>query len=424
MPYLAITAMATILALSPAIVKAEPITTAAASPVTASTLAKLAEDPADALAKRVAALEDEVNKTNSLLAKLKITGYAQVRYEAFQGAENGLTASGRSGQPDTFSIRRGRVKFAFKANDWSEYVLQPDFSRSGLSLKDVYIDVNEQWTKTHKLRVGQFKVPYGYEIEESSSEREVPERTRWERSLFPNERDRGIALHGNLKPVRYSLAVLNGTGSSDNDSNFKGVDNNFAKQYIARAGYNVGKKLSIGVSGSHNIKLIPAVAAAQGVPGHDDKQYTERLAGIYFTLKQEIPALGELAVKGEYNRGWTGIFADKSGTNRPGFLGAERRAKMLGWHLLVSQFITENNQLAYRIEQFDPDLESRDRECNTSKHAATDFCHFSRVTVHTIAWNYFFHDNLRITSALEIPRHPAWKDQKDMLFTEQVQYKF
>jgi hypothetical protein len=387
--------------------------------------AQQAGDEMQAIQERLTALEEKSGTTDALMKKLKISAYAQARYEARQNAVNGLDATGKPGLADTFNIRRGRLKFTFAANKWSTLVISPDFASKGFTLKDLYIDLNDQWTKTHKLRVGQFNVPYGYEIEESSSAREMPERSRWERVLFPGERDRGAAIYGDLSPLVYSLGVMNGNMSADRDANFTGVDHNFAKQYLARVGIETGG-LQAGVSGSHNIKLIPAVAPDldAGIRGHGNKEYTERLAGVYLVYERELPYLGDFALKGEYNRGWTGIFADEFGTTKPGHLKPERRAKMLGWHVLVSQFVTANNQLAYRIEQFDPDLESRDKDCNTAKHAATDFCHFSRITVHTVAWNYFFKENVRITTALEIPRQPAWKDKQDNTFTEQVQYKF
>lgn len=405
---------------------------------------------ADGLDERVATLETDVKG----LKKLKISGYAQGRFEARQNAFNGIddrkegdfkTGSGKPGGADAFYIRRARVKFAFQANDWSQFVLQPDWSRSGVSLKDAYVDLNEKWTGTQVLRFGQFNIPYGYEIEQSSSVREVPERSRWERTVFAGERDRGAALYGKVSVLRYALGVMNGTGTEDRDGNFRGVDNNFAKQFVGRAGVDTGW-LVAGVSGSHNTKLIPAVKrAAAGstsdvnysgtlepaevniaadVAGNENKQYNERAAGVYLMYFRDVPYLGGFSLKGEYNRGWTGIFASETGETKPGALKHERRAKMLGWHVLVSQFIGDRNQLAYRIDQFDPDLESRDKECHSKKHFDTEGCHFSRVTTHTVAWNFFWDGNVRLTTALESPRNTAWKDKKDLLFTEQVQYKF
>ena len=46
-------------------------------------------------------------------------------------------------------------------------------------------------------------MPFGYEVERSSSIRELPERSRAETVLFPGERDRGIKLMGlDRQPLR------------------------------------------------------------------------------------------------------------------------------------------------------------------------------------------------------------------------------
>lgn len=416
----------------------EPTTTPTTNPADAITAVS---GRADALDERVATLEADVKG----LKKVKFSGYIQGRYEARQNGANGIDlGTGKSGSPDSFSIRRARFKMTVVANDWSQFVISPDWSRSGAVLKDAWIDLNEQWTKTHVVRFGQFSVPYGYEIEQSSSVREVPERTRWERTVFAGERDRGAALYGKVKMVRYAVAVLNGNGIEDRDANFRGLDNNFAKQYVARAGADLGW-LVAGVSGSVNTKLIPAMKPVKAgdtkdvnfngtleanelnpkaASGNPNKQYKEQTAGAYLLFFQDVPYLGGFSLKGEYNRGWTGVFASETGETKPGALKHERRAKMLGWHVLLSQFLGEKNQLAYRIDQFDPDLESRDKDCHSPNHIATEGCHLSRVTTHTAAWNFFWDANVRLTTALESPRMTAWKDQKDLTFTEQVQYKF
>ena len=52
-----------------------------------------------------------------------------------------------------------------------------------------------------KLTMGQFKVPFGFEVLQSSGDRELPERTAVIRALFPGERDRGLRLQYQLQPV-------------------------------------------------------------------------------------------------------------------------------------------------------------------------------------------------------------------------------
>ncbi|GBC76882.1 hypothetical protein HRbin08_00350 [bacterium HR08] len=68
------------------------------------------------------------------------------------------------------------------------------------------------------LRVGQFVKPFGFDIQQSSSVRESPERAMFAGYFFPGQRDRGALLLGDLdflnvpalKHVQYFAAVLNG----------------------------------------------------------------------------------------------------------------------------------------------------------------------------------------------------------------------
>ena len=80
------------------------------------------------------------------------------------------------------------------------------------------------------LRAGQFVKPFGFDVQQSSSERENPERAMFEGYFFPGERDRGVMLRLALGPERHSAvrnttvsaAVLNGNrffNDSDNGLN-------------------------------------------------------------------------------------------------------------------------------------------------------------------------------------------------------------
>jgi Phosphate-selective porin O and P len=67
------------------------------------------------------------------------------------------------------------------------------------------------------FRAGQFVKPFGFDVQQSSSEREYPERAMFEGYFFPGERDRGVVWKWDLNAqnrafnnTRISAAVLNG----------------------------------------------------------------------------------------------------------------------------------------------------------------------------------------------------------------------
>ena len=188
----------------------------------------------NALDERVLVNETDLSKLN----KIKVSGYIQSQYEVYQNEGYNF------GTPsNTFFVRRARVKFTYEATDGVKFVLQPDFSTGALALKDAYAVVNDPWTKTFSLWAGQFNRP-NYEVEYSSSNREVLERSLVIRSLYPGEREVGFKLEANPSkiPLKLQIAMLNGnfTGAEQKDADD-------AKDLMVRATYSL-KFPSLGVA--------------------------------------------------------------------------------------------------------------------------------------------------------------------------------
>jgi hypothetical protein len=164
------------------------------------------KDQVVTLRDRISGIEDRIATAESDLAKLtkiKISGYIQAQYQRFENP---------STYPyNTFSLRRVRIKFQYEPINGVVFVLQPDFSPGSISLKDAYAQVNEPWLKTFSLWAGQFNRP-NYEVEYSSSNREVPERSAVIRALYPGERAIGAKLEVAPPqiPMKFQFAVFNG----------------------------------------------------------------------------------------------------------------------------------------------------------------------------------------------------------------------
>ena len=142
----------------------------------------------DSLDKIVTALKKDLD----IIKRIKITGWMQAQLQ-FADSSGQQSYDGGNFSPNVdkrFMIRRGRVRFGF-TNQSSEYVLQINLTERGINLTDFYAKVTDPWTKWISLQMGLFNRPFGFEIQQSSADRETPERSRYTQVLLPNERDMG-----------------------------------------------------------------------------------------------------------------------------------------------------------------------------------------------------------------------------------------
>lgn len=117
---------------------------------------------------------------------------------------------------DTFSLRRARLGGTLTF--YKDFVarVEGEYSGGSTSLTYGYFDINK--FKQAKLRMGQFKPFYGLERSMSTNFLDFQERSMAD-SLLGSTYDRGIMVHGApLNGVYYSLAYLNGNGTSDENN--------------------------------------------------------------------------------------------------------------------------------------------------------------------------------------------------------------
>jgi phosphate-selective porin len=139
------------------------------------------------------------NKTN-------IRGYVQVRNTTMLGGDEGINLfSDRSvgddrsngDQDKNFLIRRARVILFGDVGDRLSYYIQPDFASSATGagnvaqLRDTYGDIYITKNREHRIRVGQSKVPFGFENLQSSQNRLALDRADALNSAVKDERDLG-----------------------------------------------------------------------------------------------------------------------------------------------------------------------------------------------------------------------------------------
>lgn len=317
-----------------------------------------------------------------IFENLSVSGYLQAQYVNDESSEDELTGSGTRNR-DQFSVRRAYLKFTYKAAPTARFVVQTDIASS--SLKDGYVELMEPWTKwKNSLIAGQFTYPFGWEVQYSSSRRELPEYSRVIRTLFPGERDRGVMIGGRApnERFRYAVAVVNGTGTSQR------FDTNERKDLVGRVAYS-WPALTVGASAYRGASLVAASYDPTGV------EFDKERTGVDFQWKTPLRGF---QVRGEYIRG-----------NEPPPAGTARLASadVEGWHVYGVQKIGTRHELAVRVDEYDPDTDVKGN------------------AILTVGGAYLFHwdKNSRIMAAYEVPRHET-ADPDDNLFTLRYQYSF
>jgi hypothetical protein len=327
----------------------------------------------------------EIRNVVDALNRMKFSGYLQAQYVNDERSQDALGGTTGTRNFDQFSVRRARVKFTYQFTPTSRFVLQPDVTSSGVTLKDGYVEYTEPWTPwKHTLTAGQFNWPFGFEIMYSSSAREMPERSRVIRTLFPGERDRGVMASGlGLgERLRYQVAVVNGTGTGRSD------DLNKRKDVVGRVGYSFGP-LDLGASLYRGSELVATSTNAAGVDFDKERQ------GIDFQWVTPVPGLG---VRGEYIRGKQ---APNAGTTRTESHDVD------GWYFYAIQNLGTRHQFVVRLDEYDPNAD------------------ISNDAIRTLGGSYIFHwdAHSKVMFAYEKPDNEV-NDPDDNVFTLRYQYSF
>jgi phosphate-selective porin len=369
----------------------------------------------NALDERVLVNEADLSKLN----KIKVSGYVQAQWDSYQSDLY------KTNEPsNTFYIRRARVKFTYEATDGVKFVLQPDFSTGNLALKDAYAVVNLPRLKGWQLWAGQFNRP-DYEVEYSSSSREVIERSRLIRAIYPGEREVGAKLEysGTNVPVLFQLAALNGnfTGSQQKDADSK-------KDIMARFVYmaklpSAGLGIDFGVNGYFGgvrAKTNKYVSESNGIV--DSISVGDYLKKQWFGGEVRIYSdiLGGTSIKAEYIAGTNSSASTTALKTDP-----NKIRKFSGYYIYLVKNIGNKNQLVARYDFYDPNTKL------SGDNAKSDFYYKSW----NLAWQYYLNDNLRISLNYDMPVNEkdsavknangvATSQLKDNTFTVRIQAKF
>ena len=149
--------------------------------------------------------EKDAKKEKKWFEKYTIRGYAQFRvndvFENDGPAKAQSVGDSSIGDNQSFLIRRARLILSGDVSEHLSLYFQPDFasnvpgssdSNQFAQIRDLYADLYLDDDKEFRFRVGQSKVPYGWENLQSSSNRLPLDRSDSLNSAVRNERDLGI----------------------------------------------------------------------------------------------------------------------------------------------------------------------------------------------------------------------------------------
>lgn len=249
------------------------------------------------------------HKPKSGTKKFAIRGYAQVRYNRLLETNDklGCEQCDKSwGEGGGFFIRRMRIIFFGQISDQVYFYVQPDFASSisstGLhftQLRDAYFDVGLDKKNEFRIRIGQSKVPYGFENLQSSQNRLPLDRNDALNSAVSNERDLGVFFYWAPKNKRqlFSKLVRDGLkGSGDygvfafgafNGQTANRPELNAEPHIVSRFSYPFEYKnqiIELGVQGYTGQWVMPKGNLSSGVKTNSDLNYLDRRAAATFVL--------------------------------------------------------------------------------------------------------------------------------------------
>ncbi|SFQ41411.1 porin [Hymenobacter arizonensis] len=264
-----------------------------------------------------------------------IRGYVQARYNRLLETNPDLACEqcdrswGRNGG---VSLRRVRIIFFGQLSERVYFYIQPDFAStvSGSTslqfgqLRDAYFDVGLDKANQFRIRIGQSKIPFGFENMQSSQNRLPLDRNDAINSAFSNERDLGAFFYWAPTAVRQRFAKLvkeGLKGSGDYGVLGFGVFNgqtanrpelNNQQHLVARLTYPLvlGRHIiEPGIQAYSGDYVVATDQLSTGVKTTPDRSYLDQRVAATFVLYPQ-----PFGVQAEYNIGRGPEFNPSTGT--------------------------------------------------------------------------------------------------------------
>lgn len=267
------------------------------------------------------AKKPEKPKDKAWYEKYRVRGYAQIRMNDLIDLQDGsapaqYVGDSSVGDNQEFLIRRARLIFQGDMSDHLSIYLQPDFASNVpgstdanqfAQIRDWYGDLYFDKTRVNRIRIGQSKIPFGWENMQSSSNRLPLDRADALNSAARNERDLGVfyywtpeyaqnffdeineeGLKGSNNYGVFGIGFYNGQGGSFREQN----DNlHFITRYTQPITLASGQRMELAIQGyTGRYVVLGSAISPRGIgpdarpggtleAGNDEGIRDERLAG-------------------------------------------------------------------------------------------------------------------------------------------------
>lgn len=272
---------------------------------------------------QISAQLEKPKESKKWFESISLRGYTQIRYNGLleTNPDLGCEQCDKSwGGNNGFFMRRMRLIFFGQISPRVYFYLQPDFASSASSsalhfgqIRDMYFDLGLDKENEFRLRVGQSKVPFGFENMQSSQNRLPLDRADALNSAVSNERDMGVFFYWAPKKTREvfsDLVRLGLKGSGDYGVIGLGIYNgqtankpeaNLNRHVVGRISYPFAFKnqiIEFGVQGYKGLYTFGSSQLSSGVGINEDKTYAdERIAASLVVYPRPF------GIQAEYNIG-------------------------------------------------------------------------------------------------------------------------
>ena len=262
----------------------------------------------------------EVSAKTNWYDNFQIRGYLQVRYNRLLETNPDLKCEQCDksiGDDGGLFIRRARIIFSGQISKRVYFYIQPDFASSAgttgniAQLRDAYLDLGLDKNNEFRIRLGQSKVPYGFENMQSSQNRLPLDRNDALNSSVSNERDMGAFFYWAPKSKRelYGNLVKDGLkGSGDygvfafgvyNGQTANQTERNNNLHVVSRLSYPIKIKNQIIESGIQAYTgTFTLLSTSSGVKKSENSEYLDQRAAASLILYPK-----PFGIQAEYNIG-------------------------------------------------------------------------------------------------------------------------
>lgn len=286
-----------------------------------------------------------------------IRGYLQARYNRLFETNSKLKCEQCDkswGENGGIFLRRARIVFSGQIGKQVYFYLQPDFASSASStslhfgqVRDAYFDIGIDKKNEFRFRVGQSKIPFGFENIQSSQNRLPLDRNDALNSAISNERDLGVFFYWASEDKRKLLSSLvkeglKGTGDYGilglgvyNGQTANKPDLNNTLHVVARASYPfqfADQIIEAGLQGYTGKFVIPKDQISTGVKFINDRNYIDERVAASFVLYPK-----PLGIQAEYNIG--------KGPEFNKLTDSIEVKKLKGGYVTLSYLIRKNEQV-------------------------------------------------------------------------------